>query len=172
MEKIIKVSQSDYKLLNKLSRETFLETFLKDNKEKDIYDYIEKNLNEVVLKQELCNVDSMFYFIFKQEELAGFIKLNINESQTEQIATNAIEIERIYLKKEFQGCGLGQLLINFAINKSNMLKKDFLWLGVWEKNYQAQKFYKKIGFEKCDEHIFYMGDDPQTDYILKLDLKK
>lgn len=102
MEKIIKVSQSDYKLLNKLSRETFLETFLKDNKEKDIYDYIEKNLNEVVLKQELCNVDSMFYFIFKQEELAGFIKLNINESQTEQIATNAIEIERIYLKKNFK----------------------------------------------------------------------
>ena len=48
--------------------------------------------------------------------------------------------------------------------------KSYVWLGVWEKNEKAIRFYNKNGFYKISTHTFVIGDDAQTDYIMRLDL--
>ncbi len=45
-----------------------------------------------------------------------------------------------------------------------------MWLGVWEKNPRALRFYQKIGFQEFDKHIFTLGNEKQTDIMMKLHL--
>jgi len=78
----------------------------------------------------------------------------------------SLEIERIYIKKEFQKHGLGKYLLNKAIELAMECNKRKIWLGVWENNENAIGFYKKMGFVQTGTHSFYMGDDEQTDFIM------
>ncbi|HAN77391.1 MAG TPA: GNAT family N-acetyltransferase, partial [Bacteroidales bacterium] len=91
-------------------------------------------------------------------------------AQTEPY-NHAIEIERIYILKEFHGKQIGQLLYDKAIEIGQQQNADFVWLGVWEKNLRAIAFYKKNGFEEFDKHFFRLGNDLQTDILMKLSLK-
>jgi ribosomal protein S18 acetylase RimI-like enzyme len=66
-----------------------------------------------------------------------------------------------------QGKSVGRFLMEKALDWASKKKYEWMWLGVWEKNFKAQKFYEKWGFEKFSEHVFLMGDDPQIDWLLK-----
>jgi len=44
---------------------------------------------------------------------------------------------------------------------------DYVWLGVWEENPRAIRFYQKNGFVEFDKHIFKLGDDKQIDIMMK-----
>ena len=74
------------------------------------------------------------------------------------------------ISKDFQGHGLGRFLMDQAIGIALQRKKKYVWLGVWEKNTKALAFYKKSGFYPVGTHTFVMGDDVQTDYIMRRDL--
>jgi ribosomal protein S18 acetylase RimI-like enzyme len=80
----------------------------------------------------------------------------------------ALEIERIYVLKDFHGKSVGQVLYNKAIDIAKEKKTKYVWLGVWEENPRAISFYKKNGFVEFDKHIFILGDDEQTDIMMKL----
>jgi ribosomal protein S18 acetylase RimI-like enzyme len=99
------------------------------------------------------------------------LKINFGKSQTDLQQENAIEVERIYILNEFQGKKIGQLLFDKAIQISIQEKADYIWLGVWEENVRAIKFYLKNGFVEFDKHIFKLGNDEQTDIMMKLELK-
>lgn len=88
-------------------------------------------------------------------------------SQTENTDENALEIERIYVLKEFLGKKVGQVLYEKAIEISTQKEVDFVWLGVWEENQRAIRFYHKNGFEAFDKHVFQLGDGKQTDILMK-----
>jgi ribosomal protein S18 acetylase RimI-like enzyme len=98
------------------------------------------------------------------------LKLNIGQSQTEIKNDNALEIERIYVLNEFQGQSIGQQLFEKALERAYVQKVDFIWLGVWEENKRAIQFYTKNGFVAFDKHIFKLGDEEQTDIMMKLKL--
>jgi hypothetical protein len=93
-------------------------------------------------------------------------------SQTEIKSSKSLEIERIYVLKEYQGKKAGQLLYNKATEIASDKNVDFLWLGVWENNHRAINFYKKNGFVEFDKHIFTLGSDKQTDIMMKHNIKK
>lgn len=164
--KIKKVGTNDLKDLQAISRLTFTQTFGADNSEADLNKYLDKAYAEDKLIKELQNPNSEFYFILVDDEVAGYLKVNEFEAQTEAIDQNALEIERIYLDNRFQHQGLGLALIQLAEKIAHDKNKKKLWLGVWEKNYNAQEFYKKDGFKRFSQHTFIVGDDKQTDYIL------
>jgi len=107
----------------------------------------------------------------KTDTVIGYLKLNFGESQTELKGDKALEIERIYVLKEFHGKKVGQLLYDKAIQVATETKADYVWLGVWEENPRAIAFYKKNGFVEFDKHIFRLGDEEQTDIMMKLQLK-
>jgi ribosomal protein S18 acetylase RimI-like enzyme len=86
----------------------------------------------------------------------------------EETTGSMTELERIYVAESQKGKGLGKLLIEKALERAAFYQNDWLWLGVWEENTKALTFYKRLGFEPFGNHLFYMGDDPQNDHLMKL----
>jgi len=168
---IKKCTLDDLKTLHNLSVDTYTDTFGEYNTEADLNDYLDKAYNNAELKKELTNINSMFYFAFYDGKLAGYLKLNVLDAQSESIGDESLEIERIYIRKQFKRLGLGTKLLNFGIAKAEELNKQSVWLGVWENNFPAQKFYQKMDFVRYSEHKFIMGESVQTDYILKKELR-
>jgi ribosomal protein S18 acetylase RimI-like enzyme len=72
--------------------------------------------------------------------------------------------------KEFHGRNVGQLLYEKAIKIAKARKVNYVWLGVWENNKRAINFYKKNNFIEFDKHIFKLGDELQTDIMMKLEI--
>lgn len=157
--------------LQKISRQTFYETFSEVNTEDNMSKYLAEKFSVETLSIELNNKDSEFYFAISGGEVIGYLKLNSGQSQTELNDIKSLEIERIYVLKEFHGKSVGQLLYRKAIQRAQETGIDSVWLGVWEENPRAISFYKKNGFVEFDKHIFRLGDDEQTDIMMKLQLK-
>ena len=169
--KIKRVTLSDIDQLQKIGRQTFLETFSEANSEENMKNYLEQGFSNEKLAAELIDINSEFYFSTLDNEVIGYLKLNFGESQTELKDRKSLEIERIYVSKEFHGKSVGQLLYDKAIQIAKQKNVDYVWLGVWEENPRAINFYKKNGFNEFDKHIFKLGDDEQTDIMMKLKLK-
>lgn len=123
------------------------------------------------LAVELNDRDSEFYFASLADDVVGYLKLNFGQSQTELKEQSALEIERIYVLKEFHGKNVGQLLYEKAIEIAKRANVNFVWWGVWEENPRAIKFYEKNGFVAFDRHMFKLGNEEQTDIMMKLQLK-
>ncbi len=163
---IKKVKHKDLELLREISIETFTDTFAAQNSAENMKNYLERAYNHKQLESELANNFSQFYFVYLDNELAGYLKVNINEAQSEKMPEDTMEVERIYIRTNFQRKGLGKYLINKAIEIATTLNKKSIWLGVWEKNNNALTFYKKMGFVQNGAHSFYMGDEEQIDFIM------
>jgi ribosomal protein S18 acetylase RimI-like enzyme len=168
---LIPVSIDDVKLLQKLSIQTFIETFGAQNTEADMQEYLNNQMSTSQLKKELEHDHSNFYFAYYKDRLAGYLKLNFESAQRETVGTGtAFEVERIYLLNDFQRQGLGKLLFEKAVALGKEKGYRKLWLGVWEHNSLALAFYKKLGLTVFDKHTFVLGSDSQTDLMLELDL--
>ncbi|MTD40158.1 GNAT family N-acetyltransferase [Erwinia sp. CPCC 100877] len=172
MDKIQKIDSRSLETLREISIQTFSDTFAKDNKPEDMENYLTKAYSTEKLAKELANEASEFYFIYSQDQLAGYIKLNVNAAQTEDIDENGLEIERIYIDSAFKRLGLGKKLYELALQRASELNKTSIWLGVWEKNFPAIEFYKKLGFTRVGQHAFFMGEDEQVDFIMQKRLTK
>jgi len=168
---IKKIELSEISKLQKIGRETFYETFAGDNSEENMKDYLDEKFAIGKLTTELSNPDSEFYFAHIDDQILGYLKVNFGEAQTELKDKEGLEIERIYVLQEFHGLKVGQLLYNKALQIAKDDDLKYIWLGVWEENLRAQNFYKKNGFVAFDKHIFVLGDQKQTDLLMKLTLK-
>jgi len=166
--KIIKVELQDLEQLQEIARKTFFETFSELNSEENMTKYLAEGFSNEKLSTELRNKNSSFYFAKIGDEIIGYLKLNIGSAQNEMSDQNSLEIERIYVLKEFHGKKIGQVLYNQALQVAKEKGVNFVWLGVWEENKRAIKFYENNGFRTFDKHIFLLGDDAQTDILMKL----
>jgi ribosomal protein S18 acetylase RimI-like enzyme len=156
--------------LQQISRQTFIETFASSNSEENMKKYLEEDFAIEKIGAELGNPNSEFYFTTLNNDVIGYLKINFNNAQTEKQHEDAMEIERIYVLAAFHGKKVGQALYDHAIHIARGKKLHYVWLGVWEENPRAIQFYKKNGFVEFDKHIFKLGDDEQTDIMMKLDL--
>ena len=168
--KIRKINIDDLEALRNLSIQTFKETFEEVNTEEDMQKYLDENLSIEKLKTELENPNSEFYFAENNNEILGYLKLNFKDAQTEKLEENHFEIERIYVLKAFLGQKIGQILFDKAIEIGREKNLEYVWLGVWEENHRAIRFYGKNGFEIFGKHDFVLGKDVQTDLLMKLKL--
>ncbi|MFJ7936013.1 GNAT family N-acetyltransferase [Sporosarcina sp. NPDC096371] len=163
---IKKCTLEDLYTLQEISSETFNETFKHQNSPGNMKVYLEKAFNPKQLEKELSNLSSSFFYLYTNGELAGYLKVNVNEAQSEKMGEDSLEVERIYIRSKFQKLGIGKHLMNKGIEIAVEQNKKNIWLGVWEKNENAIAFYKKIGFVQTGAHTFYMGDEKQTDFIM------
>ena len=168
---IIRITKIDIDQLQKIGRETFYETFSESNTEENMRNYLETGFSIDKITTELNDENAEFYFAKIENNVIGYLKLNFGASQTELKSDKAIEIERIYVLKEYHGQKVGQILYDKAIEIAKKKNAEFIWLGVWEENPRAINFYKKNGFIEFDKHIFKLGDDEQTDIMMKLNLQ-
>jgi Acetyltransferases len=154
-------------LLQMISAETYKETFAGITSVETMNIYLQEAFNNNKLTEELNNSGSEFYFLYSENNIAGYLKINCAPAQTDINAPDSLEIERIYVRKKYKRMGLGKTLVNFALKRAFEMNKNYVWLGVWEKNINAIAFYNKMGFVKNGTHIFKMGNEEQSDFIFK-----
>ncbi len=168
---IVKASILDVDAIVHISRTTFYETFAKDNSEENMQLYLKENVNLKKLTEEIQHPHSEFYLAKIDDEVIGYLKVNFETAQTELHDKQSLEIERIYVTKEFYGKNIGKLLFEKAVAIARDHQLKYIWLGVWEENLRAISFYEKNGFVVFDKHAFFLGTDKQTDLMMKLELK-
>lgn len=166
-----KCGLGDLEKLQELSKTTFSNAFEEDNNPEDFHIYLEKAFSSQQLKKELKNPNSEFYFALVDDAIMGYLKINFNDAQSELREPYGAELERIYVISSFQGKGLGQDMLLQAEKLIQRKGKNYLWLGVWEHNRNAIRFYERYGYEKFDTHPYYIGKDKQTDWLLKKEFK-
>lgn len=164
---VTQVSNSEIQELQKIGRQTFSETFSSVNSDENMIKYLDEGFSIEKLGDELADENAKFYFAKLNNEIIGYLKLNFGESQTELKDDKALEIERIYVINAFHGKKVGQILYDKAIEIAKEKKVNYVWLGVWENNKRAINFYTKNGFVEFDKHIFKLGNDEQTDIMMK-----
>ena len=162
---------NDLAELRQLSLKTFCEAFEADNNPEDFQDYIGKAFSETQLSSELTHSVTRFFFLRHEGALAGYCKLNSNQAQTELREAEGMEVERIYVLGAWQGRGLGAWMLERIQELARSEGKQYLWLGVWEYNTGAIRFYERLGFVIFDKHPYYIGNDRQMDWMMRLDLK-
>ncbi len=162
----------DAKLLTELAYKTFWDAFAHHpkNPPDDLAAYMRQAFTEEQLLSELSDANNIFLIAEYEGETAGYAKLIIGTTEDGVTAKNPIELSRLYSHQRFLGKGVGQSLIDecFSIAKTN--GHDVMWLGVWEYNPRAQKFYEKNGFHFVGKHTFLLGSDPQIDLLMQRDI--
>ena len=170
MEKFLikECSLEDIEKVRHISEKTFYETFSNENTKEDMENYLKENFSYEQVESEIKNNNSRFYIVEHNKEVVAYMKLNFDKAQTEQGHNNTLEIQRIYVLQEYKSNHIGKRLIQKAIEIGRDKHLNYIWLGVWENNINAIKFYEKQGFEKFDTHVFKLGEDEQTDNLMKL----
>ena len=167
---ITRATVKDAEIVQKIAAATFLETYSAVNSEKNMQDYLASHYTLDQFITELNHPFSEFYLAVLNQKIIGFLKINFGEAQTELQDKTALEIERIYVLSDFHGKKIGQLLFNKAIEIAKKDNLSYLWLGVWEKNPKAIRFYEKNGLTVFNKHLFQLGDEEQTDLMMKIEL--
>lgn len=162
------VAETDLQVWMQLERDTFTETFLPVYSTHDLQTFLQEKKNDNILRQEWESKDSFFYILWEGNTAAGYIKLNLHRQPDNGTLLPApvMELERIYVRHQFQSKKFGKKLMHFAYEQARKYFVRTLWLGVWEHNLKARQFYEKEGFSAFGEHTFKVGTQEDRDLLL------
>lgn len=165
---MIEMAQStDVNTIRDLSIATFAETFASLNTEEDMEQYNERHFSTDELQREIDNPDSTFVVAKVDGVPAGYMKVNVGDAQTEEMLGNRMEVQRLYILRQYKRNGLGARFMHTAFDMARAQGKSVIWLGVWEHNDAAIAFYKRMGFVQFGSHDFVLGEDRQTDLLME-----
>ena len=165
---MIEMAQStDVNTIRDLSIATFAETFASLNTEEDMEQYNERHFSTDELQREIDNPDSTFMVAKVDGGPAGYMKVNVGDAQTEEMLGNRMEVQRLYILRQYKRNGLGARFMHTAFDMARVQGKSVIWLGVWEHNDAAIAFYKRMGFVQFGSHDFVLGEDRQTDLLME-----
>jgi ribosomal protein S18 acetylase RimI-like enzyme len=157
----------DARLIADISHQTFYETFADYNRKEDIDKFLNQQFTKGRLMMEVGSKENIFLLAYDGNNIAGYVKIRDERIPPKMGKVNALEIARLYAMTSQIGKGVGSFLMQSCIDIAKQKNKEWLWLGVWEKNQRAINFYTKWGFEKFDEVDFLLGDDMQKDWLMK-----
>lgn len=164
---IEKVTSDKIYILQQVAVKSFFDTFVEFNSQEDMDAYLQNNLSIEQIKKELDHPQSEFFMAKFGQDYVGYIKLNHGNAQNEFQEDNSLEIERLYILRQYHRQQIGQALFNYALADAHKKAVDYVWLGVWEHNQKAISFYTKNGFIAFDKHDFILGKDIQTDILMR-----
>jgi ribosomal protein S18 acetylase RimI-like enzyme len=164
-------TEGDAELVADLSRQTFYESFAAGNTKEDM----DKFMNEQFTKEKLINEVRqpwhLFFLAYIEDDPVGYVKLRHGPAPLQLDARSCLEIARIYSVQSKIGKGVGRKLMQTSHEIARQKGKKILWLGVWKQNQRAIDFYTAWGFEIFGEQEFILGDDVQTDWLMKKDIE-
>jgi ribosomal protein S18 acetylase RimI-like enzyme len=163
-------TSEDAELIARISQETFIHSFAAFNTPENMNKFMEGQFSRENLMAEVTAPGSTFLLAFTDAVIAGYVRLREAPNPPALGNKRTIEIARIYMAAHSIGKGVGSLLMQECIQIAKDSKIETIWLGVWEHNPRAIAFYERVGFEKFSEHVFMLGDDPQTDWLMKKEL--
>jgi len=163
---IRRITLADVTVLAAITKKTFYDTFNNTCTVADMESFLEEYFNEEQVAKELANTNDFYFFAEINNTPVGYLRfMEDYKSFPLMEQWKAMELKRIYVLNEYQGKGIAQKLMDFVIHYSQQENYQVIWLGVWENNLRAQKFYEKYGFINTGHtHNFPIGSTPQTDY--------
>jgi diamine N-acetyltransferase len=172
MIEITKAKFEDVARVREVAIQTFVDTFADLNTPENMTAFLNESYSLQAFEQEFHEEGSTLYIAWIGQRISGFLRLRTSAEAEGKLGSNSVELHRLYVHKDFQKHKIGKALMETALDFATKKNVDWIWLGVWEGNTKAQDFYWKWGFEKFDEHVFQMGDDPQTDWLLRKRIKQ
>lgn len=162
---IRRVTLDDAQTLSKLASDTFYNTFKGTCTDEDMEEFLYEYYNIEQVKKELSDKEDYYYFAIIDEKAVGYIRIKEDYTAFETMKQwKALELKRLYIDATYHGKGVAQALTNFVFDFAKERNYEVVWLGVWEFNFRAQNFYKKMGFiDTGHKHDFPIGNTPQTD---------
>lgn len=167
---IRQANTSDVKIICALGITTFYEAYFEQDNSGDLADYVLESFDQVQIEAEINNADSTFFIAELNGKAVGYAKLRENSKVDCLKNEIAIELHRIYILERAKGKGVGRELMNRCFETARAKGYKMLWLGVWEQNSSALKFYEKIGFVKVGELQFPYGNAVGTNFVMKIGL--
>lgn len=160
---------ADAGTLAPLAIRIFNDTFADNplNKPEDMHTYITEAFSVEQTRRELADADTIFFIAEIGGEMIGYAKLQEQTTEECVAGENPIELGRLYVLKDFHGRGIAEKLMNECFAAAKEKNYQTMWLGVWEHNFRAQRFYEKLGFVKVGNHVFQLGSDPQIDLVME-----
>jgi len=162
----------DAKLLTDLAYITFWDAFAHHpkNAPDDLNHYMRQAFSLEQIASELADDKSIFLVAELENEAAGYAKIIVDNIEPGITAERPVELNRLYSHQRFLGQGVGQTLMEACFDRARQEDRDVMWLGVWEFNPRAQRFYEKNGFRVVGSHTFLLGEDPQTDLLMQREI--
>jgi diamine N-acetyltransferase len=164
---IRELTVGDVPELRALAIKIFRDTFTPLNTPEAMEGFIAKDYTVESFEKEFTEADAKCFFICDGDKPIGYLRLRKNSEVSHILGHNHIEIQRLYIDHAYHGLKAGDKLMQLAISIAKENDHEWIWLGVWEHNPRAQRFYQKWGFERFSEHDFYMGEERQTDWLMK-----
>ena len=155
-------------MLAELKADTFVATYASGNDPEELAVHTARAFDPAVVAQELSDPRCITWWLLEESRPVGYIKLNTGDAQTVDGLADGLEVEQLYVRASHLGRGLGTLLLSRATKTARELGLRHLWLGVWERNEKAIAFYKNVGFEAFDAHVFLLGREEQRDLLMQL----
>ncbi len=162
--------RSDALPLAVLQEQTFRDTYSAANTVEDMNLHCRTYYSAALQEQEILNQAMVTLVCEEDTHLIGFVQLRWNATTAFDGAKRSIEIQRFYIDKNWHGKGVAQQLMQHALSKAKTLGADYIWLGVWEKNPRALRFYQQFEFVEIGESVFTLGNDPQRDIVVRRSL--
>ncbi len=165
--KISPATVADAKLISVLGAVTFYEAYFEQDAAHDLANYIHESFELAKIRAEIEDKNAAFFIIYADEKAVGYAKLR-NGSKVDCIKNeNSIELQRIYTIERVYGTGIGESLLKHCLETAKLQGFETLWLGVWEENKRAQKFYAKYGFTRVGEITFPYGETVGINFVLE-----
>jgi len=164
---IRELTTKDIPALRALAIRIYRDTFSISNTPENMEAFVNKDYSEQSFQNEFKEEGSRYFFAEENGIPVGYLRLRKNNEAESYLGKNTIELHRIYIDQNYQGKKVGALLMQHALDIAKKQDVEWIWLGVWEHNPKAQQFYERWGFERFSEHAFHMGDEVQTDWLLK-----
>lgn len=171
MTTIRKANKEDIPAVLELARATFYDTYAAYNTPENMAKYMSENFTEANMLSEFAEENTAFLLAFYENDLAGYVKLRVHKTPPSLAGRRHLELERIYVHKNFQRQKIGSALLQASFRYAQESSFEVLWLGVWQQNTKAIAFYEALGFRIFDTQIFILGEDHQEDYLMKYEIR-
>jgi diamine N-acetyltransferase len=163
---IRRATADDNRLLAEVGAETFADTFGPDNTPENMAAYLAGAFSPARQAAELADPAVRFLIATLDGAVTGYAKLKFAPSPEAVGGARPMEICRLYARQAWIGRGVGARLMQASLDEAAGAGCDRVWLDVWSQNPRAIAFYRRWGFETVGSAIFYVGDDPQEDYLM------
>lgn len=169
-QSIRRATESDADLLASLGATTFNESFAAQNTPENMTAYLAATFGPEKQQAELANPRNTFLIAENDGVAIGYAHLRSGKPPECVSDPKAIELVRLYVSSTFQGGGVGWRLMDACLTEARQAGRQTIWLGVWQQNTRAQAFYERWDFYIVGEHVFLLGDDRQTDWLMQRSL--
>jgi diamine N-acetyltransferase len=165
--KIRRAAAADAQLVSVLGTVTFYEAYFEQDDPHNLAEYIRESFAAEKVRAEIEDENTLFFIIFLDGRAVGYAKMRTDSEHECVNNETAVELQRIYIVERVFGKGVGERLLNHCLETAKSKGFETLWLGVWEENRRAQRFYEKHGFRRVGTLTFPYGEEVGTNFVLE-----